>query len=44
MNKFIYPLAAAAALITGNLFAQEAALSNAGKQHHVDVRLREDRF
>lgn len=28
MNKFIYPLAAAAALFTGNLFAQEAALSN----------------
>ena len=28
MNKFIYPLAAVAALITGNLFAQEAALSN----------------
>lgn len=26
MNKFIYPLAAAAALCTGNLFAQEAAL------------------
>ena len=29
MNKFIYPLAAAAALFTGNLFAQEAALSSA---------------
>jgi len=28
MNKFILPLAAAAALFTGNLFAQEAALSN----------------
>jgi len=28
MNKFIFPLAAAAALFTGNLFAQEAALSN----------------
>ncbi len=28
MNKFIYPLAAAAALFTGNLFAQEANLSN----------------
>ena len=26
MNKFIYPLAAAAALCTGNVFAQEAAL------------------
>ena len=29
MNKFIYPFAAAAALFTGNLFAQEAALSSA---------------
>ena len=29
MNKFIYPLAATAAFLTGNLFAQEAALSNA---------------
>ena len=29
MNKFIYPLAAAAALFTGNLFAQEAALTSA---------------
>lgn len=28
MNKFIFPLAAAAALFTGNLFAQEAAISN----------------
>ncbi|MDA0940363.1 MAG: T9SS type A sorting domain-containing protein [Bacteroidetes bacterium] len=28
MNKFIFPLAAAAALFTGNLFAQEAAFSN----------------
>lgn len=28
MNKFILPLAAAAALFTGNLFAQEAAISN----------------
>ena len=29
MNKFLYPLAATAALFTGNLFAQEAALSDA---------------
>jgi hypothetical protein len=28
MNKFIFPLAAFAALFTGNLFAQEAAISN----------------
>ena len=28
MNKFIFPFAAAAALFTGNLFAQEAAISN----------------
>lgn len=28
MNKFLYPLAASAVLLTGNLFAQEAGMSN----------------
>ena len=36
MNKFIYPLAAAAALCTGNLFAQEAALTTTNAESAFD--------
>jgi hypothetical protein len=32
MKKFIFPLAAAAALFSGNLFAQEATMSNLSKE------------